>query len=177
MKKNIIIVFIIVVLVCVSVYLIDYSKKQTAGSVTDENTNIEGQTNNDTEKQVEENKDETVKTIVTLYFLNPETNKLDQEKREVDMKALLDQPEVSIVTELLKGPAAINLRKVLPDETKLNKIVVQGNKAMVDFDSTFNGDNPTKEVLTERIDCVTKSLCELKDIDKVEISIDGKVIE
>ncbi|MBR6034238.1 MAG: GerMN domain-containing protein [Clostridia bacterium] len=137
---------------------------------------------NNTEEEIIEytpeeeiSEEQTRKTLVTLYFLNKETNDLMPEARLVDAKILVNNPYESLVNLLLEGPKNDKLQSVIPAKTKLNKAYLEGNTAVVDLSTDFIKDiNLGAEAESKIVYSIVNTLVELTEIDSVKILIDGK---
>lgn len=112
-------------------------------------------------------------TIVSLYFKNE--NGLIPEARLVDVKELINNPYEKIVNMLIEGPKNENLKKVIPEGTKLNKIEKQGEILIIDFSKEFveNHIEGEKEEKTT-IQSIVKTLTELTEINSIKVKIDGE---
>lgn len=123
---------------------------------------------------ITEIKDEQVEVL--LYFGDSASAMLEKEKRSASLREVLaDSPRV-IVTELMKGPNTKSLFPVIPTGTKLLSIKKEGETVVVDFSKEFRDNHnggSTGEGLT--IFAIVNSLTEIKDIEKVQFLIEGKV--
>ena len=82
------------------------------------------------------------------------------------------------VLELIEGPSNEDLRKTLPPETRLLSIVVNDGVAVVDFSQEFQTKHwggSAGEGLT--IQSLVKTLTSIEGIDKVQVLIQGEVID
>ena len=119
--------------------------------------------------------EQTRKTLVTLYFQNKETNDIMPEARLVDAKILISNPYESLINLLLEGPKNDKLKSVIPVKTKLNKVYLEGNTAVVDFSIEFIEDiNLGAEEENKIVYSIVNTLTELTEIDSVKILIDGQ---
>lgn len=119
-------------------------------------------------------KDSTEEKYVLLYFLNPETGKLQTEAREIKMTD--PQPiEQYIVNELIKGPQSEGLKGVLsPDTTVISAQTTDGT-CFLNFSSNFVTKN-AGEKEEEAIQSIVLSLTELEEVRSVQFLVDGKKI-
>ncbi|AUG58752.1 GerMN domain-containing protein [Acetivibrio saccincola] len=122
------------------------------------------------------------KVPINLYFANEDYTKLKLEIRYItisEAKKSVNHLAEIIVNELIKGPKVKELRSAIPPETKLNsKIEIDGDVAIVDFNSEFRDKHPedkAKEKMT--IYSIVNSLTELKEIDKVQFLIEGEKVK
>ena len=114
-------------------------------------------------------------TVVTLYFVNSETNELMPEARRIDAKELLSEPYACIVNLLIEGPKNERLTRLIPENTFLNSAILQGNCVCVDFSvqfiDNFNGDEKTAQNV---IYSIVNTLTELNEVDSVRFTINGE---
>ena len=117
------------------------------------------------------------KTIVSLYFKNPETDELVTEARQIDSKLLLNDPYTMLMTMLIQGPQNDTKEALIPGNTIINDTELKGDTLEIDlseaFTNEFNGDD-TRKKLT--IDSITKTLTQLNEVNNVTILVNGEVI-
>ena len=121
-----------------------------------------------TEKQLRE-------TVITLYFLDPETYNISPEARKIDSKQLLENPYEFLINLLIGGPKNEKLLKLIPENTKLNNAKIIDNILYIDFSDDFIkeqylGKEQEELILKSIINTVT----ELTEINKVAILINGE---
>ena len=86
----------------------------------------------------EEIADEQVRqTIVSLYFPSKETDELNPEARLIDIKEIINTPYDKLINLLIEGPKNEKNKKVIPENTKLNKNYLQIDCIVLDFSSEF----------------------------------------
>lgn len=116
---------------------------------------------------------------VVLYFGDDQANYLLPEKRTVKVKN--SNPQIigeAIVKELIKGPQNKNLKATMPAPARLLSFLITAKTAYVNFSEEIRSNHPggsTGETMT--IMSLVNSLTELKDIENVQLMIDGKKIE
>lgn len=110
------------------------------------------------------------KLSLNLYFANKDNSAVPHEKREVTIKdgAIMR----AAIEALIAGPVSKNLRKTIPDGTKILGLKRQGNVAVVDFSKEFKKVNDVAEIV-ERAS-VVNTLTEIPGIEKVKILVEGK---
>lgn len=110
------------------------------------------------------------KVSLNLYFTDQGNETVLAEKRQVLVKegAIIK----AAVEELLKGPADANLRKAIPEGTKLIGVNLKQGVAILDFSQEFTVTNDVAEIV-EKISLVN-TLTEIKGVEKVKILIAGK---
>lgn len=112
-------------------------------------------------------------TLLSLYFINGD--ELVPEARLIDVKELIDDPYKEILQMLCNGPKSENMKKTIPDGTKINKILKDGENLIIDFSKEFienhqGGEREEKYT----IDSIVNSLTELTEINGIKILIDGE---
>ena len=124
----------------------------------------------------EEVSDEQLRqTMINLYFISKETGMVAAENQTVDAKLLIENPYQTILSLLLEGPKNTDLVKAIPDGTKVNKVERKGDTVYLDFSSEFVENHPEgKEAEQNTINSIVQSLTELKEINKVQILINGE---
>ncbi len=124
----------------------------------------------------------TDKVPVHLYFANEDNTKLKLEIRYIpvsEAKKSVNNLAGKIVEELIKGPSEGSaLKSTIPKEAKLAspvKINAESSTATVDFNKEFISKHPGgKDAERITIYSIVNSLTELKEIEKVKFTIDGK---
>lgn len=114
-------------------------------------------------------------TLVTLYFQSKETKMLMPEARLIDAKLLVQNPYATLIGLLLNGPKNEKLQSVIPEGTRLNKVEVKGDMAIVDLSADFiKGIRVGAEEESKMVYSIVNTLVELTEIDSVKFLIDGK---
>jgi germination protein M len=120
------------------------------------------------------------KAPVRLYFANDDNTKLLMEIRYIPMsevKKSVNNLASVIVEELIKGPLQnTRLKATIPEDTKLcSPVSIDAGIATVDLTKHFIDNHPGgKEAEQITIYSIVNSLTELKEIQKVRFTIDGK---
>lgn len=112
-------------------------------------------------------------TIVSLYYINTETNTLMPEARVIDAKNLLENPYKTLVEYLAEGPKNEKLQGSLPGGTKVNNASISGDMVIVDLSQEFI-DNQNEETVKLAIYSIVNTLTELNDVNSVKILINGE---
>lgn len=113
-------------------------------------------------------------TIVTLYFANKESLNLVPETQTIDSKELINNPYQKLIELLMEQPKNENLEKLIPENTKINKVEKIGDTIYLDFSSDFIKDeNLGKEKEMLIINSIVNTLTQLTEINKVNFLIDG----
>lgn len=163
-KKIIIIFFVILVIILIGGYFgIQYVKKKQEETTVNEYIPQE----EITEEQVRQ-------TIVSLYFPSKDTNELNPEARLIDIKEIINNPYEKLILLLIEGPKNDKNKKIIPENTKLNKSYLEEDCVVLDFSAEFL--NYSKEDPKEKenlINSIVNTLTELSEVNQVKILIDG----
>ncbi|MBO6159781.1 MAG: GerMN domain-containing protein [Firmicutes bacterium] len=112
---------------------------------------------------------------VVLYFASSSETGLAAEERTIRLNMTESLPS-GIVKALVDGPASgSDLKRTIPEGTKINEIVVEEGVCYVDLSENFvlnHSGGEIQEKLT--IYSLVNSLCRVSGIDYVQILIDGK---
>ena len=74
---------------------------------------------------------------------------------------------------LIKGPQSSNLKKLVPDGTRLNDVNIEKNCAIINFSEEFlNYENEEKKL--KIINSIVNTLTNLKEINSVSFLINGE---
>lgn len=117
------------------------------------------------------------KTVLNLYFQNKENKNLVKESRLIDSKNLLREPYIELLNMLIRGPEGENCEKVIPEGTKINEIVLNGDVITINFSSEFVENSKDEKQRYNSIYSIVKTLTEFKEINGIKIIIDGKEID
>lgn len=112
------------------------------------------------------------KLAVTLYFPDKSFEHLSGEVRRIDVQNALSLEKI-VVDELFKGPQNKELSASVPQGTKLLSIEVKDKVCFVNVTKEFvavSGSSATTMALYS----VVNSLCTLKNIESVQILINGE---
>lgn len=112
-------------------------------------------------------------TIISLYFLNTETNSLVPEARVIDAKELLENPYKALLEGIIAEPKNEKLKSSIPKETKLNNVFLSGDCVTVDLSKEFV-ENQTEETIKLALYAIVNTLTELNEVVSVRILIDGE---
>ena len=110
-------------------------------------------------------------TVLTLYFVDSDNKEIIPEARSVDVKELMEAPYEKIMYFLVEGSNNPKIKKIIPNETKINSINLENETILIDFDEKLLSiPEEYKDLLFESIN---KTFLELKEISKVLISVNG----
>ena len=154
MKKKII---LIIILLAIILAIVAYFFMQKKGG----------------EIQKEYQPDEQMRqTIISLYYRNKETGELMPEGRLIDVKTLLNDPYKTLIEMLIEEPRNNKLESAIPKETVINKVELKDDILYLDV-SIENHQGGEKEENTT-IYSIVNTLCELTEVNKIKILIDGE---
>ena len=163
-NKKILIIFVCLFLIVLigGYFAINYVKNKNEETIVEEYVPEE----EITEEQLRQ-------TIVSLYFLDTQTNELVPEARLIDIKEMMTVPYEKLVNLLIEGPKNEKNKKIIPDNTKLLRNYLEGDCLVLDFSQEFL--NYDKEKGKENlVNSIVNTLTELSEINKVKILIEGK---
>ena len=166
MNKKIIVIFtiLLVVILVGGYFIINYFKDQQEETVVEEYI---------PEEEITE--EQNRQTIVSLYFLEKETNELAPEARLVDIKEIINTPYDKLVNMLIEGPKNEKYMKLIPENTKLNQTYKEKDIVYLDFSSEFlNYDKEDVTAKKNMIDSLVKTLTQLTEVNSIKILIDGE---
>ena len=166
MNKKIIVIFtiLLVVILVGGYFIINYFKDQQEETVVEEYI---------PEEEITE--EQNRQTIVSLYFLEKETNELAPEARLVDIKEIMNTPYDKLVNMLIEGPKNEKYMKLIPENIKLNQTYKEKDIVYLDFSSEFlNYDKEDVTAKKNMIDSLVKTLTQLTEVNSIKILIDGE---
>ena len=135
-------------------------------------TNVSVETEYTPEPEIKES--EYRNTTVSLYFQDKETKNLQVETRLIDSKELLENPYIKLISLLLEGPDNSNLESAIPQGTKLNSVVQEGEKLIIDVSDEFILSEENSNQQSNAIYSIVNTVTELKEVSCVKILINGK---
>lgn len=166
MNKKIVIIFTVLLIIILlgGYFVINYFKNQEQESVVEEYT---------PEEEITE--EQNRQTIVSLYFLEKETQELAPEARLVDIKEIINDPYDKLVNMLIEGPKNEKHSKLIPENTKLNKTYKEKDILYLDFSAEFLNYNKEDTIVKQNIiDSLVKTLTQLTEVNSIKILIDGQ---
>lgn len=162
MKKKLIII-ILVVLVIVSAVVVLFM-----------NGNVEYETN-EIQPEEEISDDQLRQTMISLYFVDINSGKLESEAKLIDAKVLLSNPYEVLVNYLIEGPKSSLLKKVIPEGTKLNSATLKAGTLYIDFSNEFVENQEEGEIAeSNTIYSIINTVTELNEVNSVKILINGE---
>ena len=162
-NKKIILIFLILLIVILlgGYFGINYIKNKQQKTSVEEYTPEE----EITEEQLRQ-------TIVSLYFPNKETNEITPEARLIDITEIINTPYEKLINLLIEGPKNEKNKKIIPENTKIQKTYMEGDCLYLDFSSEFLDYN--KEEKDIMIKCIVNTLTELTEVNKIKILINNE---
>ena len=156
--------------------IIDYVSFSIDGSwMTDEAGNVLRMKNSDYVSEVGGSQGELDEERFCLYYVSSDGSGLVRTYQTIRYPSSESQAEV-VVRTLMQGYPSEKYRSVVSKDTQLKSISVSGSLCSVDFSREFlnkiDGQNFRLNVYG-----IVNSLTELKDVERVRITVDGKLIE
>lgn len=116
-------------------------------------------------------------TIVSLYFPTKETNELNPEARLIDIKEIMNNPYEKLVNLLIEGPKNDKNKKIIPENTKINKSYLEQDCIVLDLSAEFLAYKQQKEEEKKNLeDSIVKTLTQLTEVNQVKILVDGEEV-
>lgn len=112
---------------------------------------------------------------LTLYFAN-EDLLLSKEVRAVETKST-DSVEKQIIQELLNGPDEDGLSRTIPADTRVISVETKDNICYVNLSREFGESMNTMLEEQLKVYSLVNSLTELPGVDKVQILMEGTMVE
>ena len=159
-KKTLIIIIILIIAIAITVFLLWKNKKIESNVIQPQ----------------EETTDEQMRTaLVTLYYINKETNELTPEGRMIDVKNLLTDPYETLVNLLTEEPKNENLQSAISNGTKVLGAELKGDVVYLDLSSEFIENHEGGEKAEQAtIKAIVNTLTELNEVNGVKILINGQ---
>lgn len=162
-KIGVIFFVILLILLVVGYFAIQYFKNKEQQTITEEYI-----------PQEEIAEEQVRQTIVSLYFPLKETNELNPEARLIDIKEIINNSYEKLINLLIEGPKNDKNKKIIPENTKLNKNYLEGDCVVLDFSAEFlNYSKENEKEKSNLINCIVNTLTELTEVNHVKILIDG----
>lgn len=115
------------------------------------------------------------KTIISLYFKEAEKTELVTEARLIDAKLLINEPYKVLLTMLIQGPQNENNKQLIPKNTIINKVELNGDILEVDLSDAFIKEfEGTEEEKKMAIYSMLNTLTQLNEVNKMRILINGE---
>lgn len=160
-RKILLILIGIIVLVIIAFAVIDFGNKNKDENIAEITPGEEM-----TEEQERQ-------TIISLYYINPETNTLMPEARIIDVKNLIENPYKTLTEYLIENPRTENLKSSIPSNTKVNNATINLGIVTIDLSKDFI-ENQSEEAISQGVSAIVNTLTELNDVNSVRFLIDGE---
>lgn len=165
MKINMKKIFFIILIVAVIVAIILYFVKNKKQNSLYEEYEPEEEISEEQERQ----------TMISLYFINKTTRKVEPEARLIDVKELITDPYTRIINMLIDGPKNDNHEKAIPEGTKLLGASMEGDILKLNFSTEFvDNHKGGKEEERNTIESIVNTVTELTEVNAVKILINGE---
>ena len=113
--------------------------------------------------------------MISLYFVNKDTNTLVPEARNIDVKELTKDPYGTLMQLLIEGPKSEKLEKTIPEGTKINKIERKQNILWIDVSKEFiQNHKQGVQAESQLIYSIVNTMTQLNEVEGIKIMIDGK---
>lgn len=165
MKENIKkIIFVVIIIALISAIITYFIKSRQKKAEYEEY-----------QPQEEISEEQERQTMISLYFINKNTRKVEPEARLVDVKELVNNPYGMLVNMLLEKPKNENLEKAIPEGSKLLSAKLEGDVLNLDFSSEFIDNHiGGKEEEEKTIESLVNTLTELTEVNSIKILINGE---
>ena len=159
----IIIIFLLVFILWIGLILIKNHKNSTNNIIKEYTP----------EQEISEEQLRT--TNIVLYFYDEEAKDLGTEIRQIDSKKLLNHPEKQLIEYLIAGPENNNLKKLIPENTKIINIKLIKDNLCINFSKEFNTDL-NKENIELIKKSILKTVSQLNEINSIKVLIENEEI-
>lgn len=160
-KKLILAIMIIILIIVGVVYFIKSKQKDN--------------TYEEYEPQEEISEEQERQTMISLYFINKTTRKVEPEARLIDVKELIGDPYAVIVNMLIDGPKNDSHERTIPEGTMLIGANIDGDVLKLNFSSEFiNNHKGGKEEEEKTIESIVNTVTELTEVNSIKILINGE---
>ena len=166
MKKTIIVSLIIFIVGLVIIFLCNFS--------TEYEQNVERGGENQIIIEPEEEIPEEVnyETSIKLYFADATSGVLVSEERRIDARMLIDNPYLFVIKLLIEGPNSDSLKRVIPEDTKVNNVALKNGTLNVDLSEEFLNSTGTDSIYS-----IVNTLSEFNEVDRINFLINGEAKE
>lgn len=138
-----------------------------------ENVNSENITEYVPEQEISD--EQLRETIVSLYFLNTETNELRAEGRLIDAVELIENPYKTLVKLLIDGPKSDKFKVLIPIGTEIIDATISSGCVVLNFSDKLLEYNNDEILKGNILNSIINTLTELTEVKSVKILINGEV--
>ncbi len=161
-KKFLFLLIFVLAIIVVLLFYIVKNFNSTDKSITQEIT---------PEEEISEN--QLRETVVTLYFLDKESNTLKSEGKLIDSASLIQNPYKELVNLLIQGPKSQNLANVFPENTQILDTYIKNNCVTLDFsEELLNFENEDQKY--NIINSILNTLTQLNEVNSIEFLINNE---
>lgn len=165
MKKNKMIMFIIVTIIVILIAVLGYFVYRNIKKEEKIQEYTPGEEISDSQLRM---------TNIELYFLNKENNEIEMEIRNIDAKNLIDKPIDFVVNELIKGPENEGFEGIIPNNTILSNSEILDGILYLNFNDNLIIDESKLPKIEETL---RKTLEQFIEINQIKILINGTEME
>lgn len=137
--------------------------------------NVDIETEYTPETEIEET--ELRKTIITLYFLDKNTNELAKESRLVDSKILIIKPYDEVLNMLINGPENGNYERVIPENVRILETKLEGDCLIINFSNEILDSIADENKRVKITESIYQSLKEFTEINSIKILVENQEIQ
>jgi spore germination protein GerM len=113
-------------------------------------------------------------TKIKLYYENIETGKLEAEERLIDVGVIEKRPYETLIGFLMENPENEKLKKIIPEGTKINSVLLKDNIVVIDFSKEFTENiNLGAQKEGNIVYSIVNTLTSLIEVDGVRILVEG----
>lgn len=172
MKKYLIFSIIIIAILAGGIFIL-FRSNFIQVEVEDNQT----QTKNEIIPEEEISDEQLRKTSVNLFFVDKD-NKLSIEKREVDVKEIVNDPYKVLISMLIKGPENDDYKSLMPKDTQVLSTEKVGDILEINFNKAFV-DNCEKDAKKQEllVKSILMTVGELREIEGIKILIEKKSVD
>lgn len=158
-------IFIIVIAIggyCITSYLDNKTEEISDGKIVEYTP------------QEEISEEQYRETIVNLYYLNKNTGELMAEAKAIDAKILINNPYKELVNLLMQKTENENLQTIIPEGVTVYDANIEAGCVTINLSQeilNFNGDETLKNNI---INSISKTLCELTEVNSIRFLIEGQ---
>lgn len=162
MRKNKMLMFIIVTIIVILIAVLGY---MVCKNIENAEENVQEYT------PEEEISDSQLRmTNIELYFINKESHEIEKEIKNIDAKYLIDKPIEFVINELIKGPENESFEGVIPENSILISSEFLDGILYLNFNENLINDEANIEKIEETL---KKTLEQFIEINNIKILING----
>lgn len=113
-------------------------------------------------------------TIVNLYYLNKDTGELMAEAKAIDAKTLIANPYKVLVELLMQNTENERLQSVIPEGVTVYDANIESGCVTINLSKEILNYNNDETLKNNIINSISKTLCELTEVNSIRFLIDGE---